>query len=88
MFEPADSRPAPSGTHIYRVFRLGRTGGITSAEIIPATSDEQAMIIAQAMPNGHGIELWERARRLACYPAAKAMAEYGRPAPLGEHTRP
>ena len=59
-FDLADGRA-------YRVFRLDRHGRVASAEIIPAASDDHARSIAEMLPNGHNLELWERTRRLAYY---------------------
>ena len=44
----------------YRVFRFNDRGRIIAAEIIAASSDAHAIAIAQAIPSGHGVELWER----------------------------
>ena len=60
-FDLADGRA-------YRVFRLDSHGRVASAEIIPAASDDHARSIAEQLPNGHGLELWERTRRLARVP--------------------
>ena len=59
----------------YRVFRLDRHGRVASAEIIPAVSDDHARTIALMLPNGHGLELWERTRRLGCYPSSGILGE-------------
>ena len=60
-FDLADGRA-------YRVFHLDSHGRVASAETIPAASDDHARSIAERLPNGHGLELWERTRRLAHYP--------------------
>lgn len=39
---------------------------------IQARSDDEAKAIASTLPNGHGIDLWERARYLASYPPRSA----------------
>lgn len=64
----AGSCIAARDTRIDRVFRLDTWGCIVSAEIIAADSDEDAGIIARTLPNGHGLALWERTRRLGRYP--------------------
>lgn len=56
------------GARTYRVYRLDYGGLIRSAELIQAGSDDEARAIAGAMVNGHGLELWDRARHLADYP--------------------
>ena len=52
----------------YRVFRLDKEGCVASAEIIPAVNDDHARSIVEQLPNVHGLELWERTRRLGSYP--------------------
>ena len=58
----------------YRAFHLGHDGAVRRAEIIQAETDEEAKAIAAALVNGHGIDLWERARFLASYPP-RAVAD-------------
>ena len=52
----------------YRVFRLGSGGGITSAEVLSAATDDEARLIAAGLINRFGIDLWERTRFLASFP--------------------
>ena len=66
---------SPSHTHIfaeepptYRVFFLGHDGAVRGAQILEAGTDDEAKVIAAALVNGHGIDLWERTRFLASYP--------------------
>ena len=66
----ADPRFDFTDDQTYRVFHLDKYGRVASAEIISAESDEQAIGIAQALQNGHGLELWERTRLLAHYPGS------------------
>ena len=61
----------PYGQPTYRAFRLNRDGGIDSAEIIQAATEDEARAVAAKMVNGHGIDLWERARFLESYPPLK-----------------
>jgi hypothetical protein len=68
---PTNNRPPQLGRPTYRVFLLKADGGIFSAEIIEAQSDDEAKAIASAMTNGHGVDLWERGRFLASYPPLK-----------------
>ena len=65
-----DYKPSaePKSEPTYRAFRLNRDGGIDFAEIIQARSDDEAIGKACVMVNGHGIELWERARFLRHFP--------------------
>ena len=70
----ADPRFDFADEPVYRVFRLDKRGCIASAEIISADCDEQAGVIARTMPNGYGLELWERTRRVAQYPQQATVA--------------
>lgn len=63
--------PQP-GLRTYRVFHLGHDGAVRRAEILEAETDDAAKAIAATLPNGHGIDLWERARFLASYPPLSA----------------
>lgn len=51
----------------YRAFRLSSKGGIQSAEILKAASDEEAQALARVMVTTYGVELWERGRFLGRY---------------------
>lgn len=75
MEKPSSYQPSaePVGEATYRVFRLNHDGGIDSAEIISAQDDDEVQKIAQAMANGHGIDLWERNRFLGSYPPLSAQ---------------
>ncbi len=57
---------------MYRVFSLSVDGRVGESRTIQAQSDDDAKAIAAALPNGHGIDLWERARYLASYPPRSA----------------
>ena len=57
---------------MYRVFRLSADGRVGESCTIQAGSDDEAKAIASTLPNGHGIDLWERARYLASYPPQSA----------------
>ena len=41
---------------------------IQGADILNVDTDDEAKALAATLPNGHGIDLWERARYLASYP--------------------
>ena len=56
----------------YRVFSLSADGRVGESHAIEAQSDDEAKAIAATLPNGHGIDLWERARYLASYPPQSA----------------
>jgi hypothetical protein len=63
--------PGP-GPRVYRVFSLNIDGRVGASRILQAQSDDEAKAIAATLPNGHGIDLWERARYLASYPPRSA----------------
>ena len=63
--------PAP-GPRAYRVFSLSAGGRVAESKAIEAQSDDEAKAIAATLPNGHGIDLWERSRYLASYPPQSA----------------
>ena len=65
---------ALSGERAYRAYRLNRTGGIEGVVFIEAASDDDARSLAAVIANKHGIDLWERARFLGCFPALSAIA--------------
>lgn len=72
------SKPgAPPDNRTYRAFHLDERGCITSAEIILVGSDDEAKAIAQMLARSHGIELWERGRRLARYPQDETAGNGG-----------
>jgi hypothetical protein len=54
------------------VFSLKLDGNVGESLSIQAKSDDEAKAIAATLPNGHGIDLWERARYLASYPPQSA----------------
>ena len=57
---------------MYRVIILGTDGTLGKTDTIRAGSDDEAKALAATMPNGHGIDLWERSRFLASYPPRSA----------------
>lgn len=71
-------RQAFSDLPAYRAYHLSCDGRIASAEVIPATNDQDAMAFAGKLKADHQIELWERGRRLAVYEPHDAAAEDGR----------
>ena len=64
--------PLP-GPRTYCVFRIGHDGTVGKADILDADTDDEAKAMAAVLPNGHGIDLWERARYLASYPPQSAL---------------
>ena len=56
------------GVPTYRAFHTNTSGGISSAEVIDAGSDDEAKDKASKMINGRGIDLWQRTRFLASFP--------------------
>ncbi|MCJ2123400.1 hypothetical protein [Methylobacterium sp. J-077] len=64
--------PLP-GQRVYYVLRIGHDGTVGRADILAAESDDEAKTMAAMLPNGHGIDLWERARYLASYPPQSAL---------------
>lgn len=60
------------GHRVYRVFSVSADGRVGDSHILDAQSDDEAKAIAATLPNGHGIDLWERARYLASYPPRSA----------------
>jgi hypothetical protein len=49
----------------YRIYRLDKNGRIADAdEVIDCDTDQQAIEKAIQMVNDHGIEVWQRARRV------------------------
>ena len=68
--------PSP-GLPTYRAFFLGHDGVIRSTRIIEAPTDDEAKAVASTLPNGHGVDLWERARFLASYPPLDANLTEG-----------
>lgn len=63
--------PEP-GPRTYCVFLIGHDGTVGRANILDVQTDDEAKAIAARLPNGHGIDLWERARHLASYPPQNA----------------
>ena len=54
------------------MFCIGHDGTVGRANILNADTDDEAKAMAVMLPNGHGIDLWERARYLASYPPLSA----------------
>lgn len=61
---------------MYRVFSLSADGRVEASQMLDAQSDDKAKAIAATLPNGHGIDLWERSRYLASYPPRSAAYPY------------
>ena len=62
---------------MYCVFRIGQDGTVGKADILDADTDDAAKAVAAMLSNGHGIDLWERARYLASYPSLSATHPEG-----------
>jgi len=71
---PTSVDEAEPGPRVYRVFSLNHDGTVESTRILDARTDEEAKAMAGDLPNGHGIDLWERVRYLASYPPLSAAA--------------
>ncbi len=50
---------------------------VLRTDILEAETDDAAKTLAATLPNGHGIDLWERARYLASYPPRSAAYPEG-----------
>lgn len=64
-----------SAIPVYRVFYLNPLGRIVAAAPVPAIDDDDARTFACALQSEHGMELWERGRRLAVYPRSEASID-------------
>ncbi|MGU3404749.1 hypothetical protein [Methylobacterium brachiatum] len=71
---PTSIDEADPGPRVYRIFSLNHDGTVESTRILDAGTDDEAKALASGLPNGHGIDLWERARYLASYPPQSATA--------------
>lgn len=60
------------GPRVYRVSSLSADETVGAIDVLEAQSDDDAKAIVATLPNGHGIDLWERARYLASYPPQSA----------------
>lgn len=72
-----------STLHHYRAYHLDRDGHIKHSEIISAESDEAALDRLRTTRNGHGIEMWDRARfvgKVAPYEPAVVPGAAAKPA--------
>ena len=65
------------GPRAYRVIRLSPDGTVGEANILAARTDDEAKALAATLSNGHGIDLWERARYLASFPPHSALYPAG-----------
>jgi hypothetical protein len=50
---------------VYRAYLMDCEGHITAAEVIEADCDERALEIAKQYVDGHDVELWDGARKVA-----------------------
>ena len=55
------------------MIRLSPDGTVGEANILDARTDDEAKAMAATLSNGHGIDLWERARYLASFPPHSAL---------------
>jgi hypothetical protein len=58
--------------HVYRAYLINHQGHICNSHHLNCESDEQA--IEEARRLGYGVELWDRARRIAICPAFSSAA--------------
>lgn len=70
----ANPRSISGRPRAYRAFLLNQFGAVASAVILDVEDDEAAKAAAQSLVNRFGLELWERARRLASFPPREAAA--------------
>jgi len=49
----------------YRVYVLDQFGHFTGAHVVYASNDDQAVELAADIKHSHGVEVWQRARRVA-----------------------
>lgn len=54
---------------VYRVILLAKDGAVVSAARISVDDDESAIEAAQAMVDGHAVELWDGLRFIEHFPA-------------------
>jgi hypothetical protein len=67
--------------HSYRCYLLDTNRRITTVEIVECADDNDAKLrsreICSANQSCHGVEVWDNARRVYCYPdILKAPAEH------------
>jgi hypothetical protein len=55
----------------YRLYFLGRDGGITRAVPFECSSDEEALEAVVAHADGRPMELWQQARKVRVFAAEK-----------------
>jgi len=55
----------------YRVYILNDDGKIKSGKDLTCKDDEQAKKVAKQMVDGHAIELWQAARKIAHFAPEK-----------------
>ena len=56
-------------TEGYRAFLLGPDGHVFGRFDIHCDTEEEAKQRAQTLVDGHDVELWQEARKIATYPA-------------------
>ena len=55
----------------YRAYIMGHDGHIVRAVHLNCFDDDQAIRQAEALVDGHDVELWNLERKVALFPAAK-----------------
>ncbi len=69
------TRDIAQETATYRAFYLDAKRKVRAARILRAANDCDAHTIARTLPNGFGIELWERGRFLATFPPRAGLMQ-------------
>jgi len=77
-YSEADSIVAGDRMHNYRAYVLGRTGQTMRRVDLDCNDDEAAKERASALVDGHDIELWDGARKVAEFkaPSRKTKAHF------------
>ena len=51
----------------YRAYIVGSDGRFSDFRVIECVDDDEAMELARQLVDGHDIELWQRARKIATF---------------------
>ena len=65
----------------YRAFLVNAAGHIYFAHELDCQTDEQAIEAARRLVDGYGVQLWDRARKIAEFPPARPMTRAQKPVP-------